>query len=161
MHDVIMNRVEGSKIEAAPKPPDRNFIWFFSDEEPYICMGSRHVRIQRMNHQGNAHRVKTAPSQFWPVRGCGWREAFTDHVGKIHTGLFKDPASPKHSGPASASTGIRPLVFLKAGGRFFPLQARRNGLLKPDQVALYGNKVRCIHAGNCEEQQKTDDEKQI
>jgi hypothetical protein len=122
MHDVIMNRVEGRKVEAAAKPPDRSFIWFFSDKKPYICVGSRHVWIQRMNHQGNPHRVKTASSQFWPVRGCGWRETFTDHMGKIHTGLFNELASTKHSGPASPSSGVRPLVFLKTGGRFFPLE---------------------------------------
>ena len=90
-----------------------------------------------MDHQGDAHRLKTAARQLGPVRGGGSRQHGAGNVRKVDPGLFEYRAFGQYPAAAAAAFCARPVVFDKGAAAVGLRQLFADAVLQRQQEGFY------------------------
>ncbi|CAI8955746.1 hypothetical protein EMIT0P100_70093 [Pseudomonas sp. IT-P100] len=138
VHAVFFVAVIRGQVEAATEPPDRLFTFFFSDEKAHVGVGSRHMRVVRVNHQRHAQGLEATPGQFRPMGAGGRWETAAEDVGKVDAALFDDSTVLDHSRATATAGRAGPGVFDELRAAVFGFQGSANAVLQVEQVGFYG-----------------------
>ena len=135
-HTILAVAVVGSEVVATAKPPDRLLAVLLGDEHAHIGVGSGHIGVARMNHQGYPHGLETAAGQFRARRAGGGGQVGAPHMGEIDPGALKHRALGQH--PAATAAAFRPLPLVgdEVGAAVFLRQGSTDAVLKLEQVGF-------------------------
>ena len=138
MNAVFLDAVIRGQVKASAEPPHRFFAFFLCDEEPYVGVRCRHVRVVRVHHQRHTEGFETSSCQLRSMGAGRGGKAGAEDVGKIDPALFEDVAVLDHAG--SSATPRRPLpgVLDETGAAIFGFERGANAVLKIEQVGFDG-----------------------
>ncbi len=123
VHAVLLDRIVRREVHAAAEPPYR--ILSSRREEPHVHVHRRHVRIARMQHERDAHRLPRAPGELRPRRRGRGRQLRPGDVREAHAGALEKRAILDDPRDAPAALGALPFVRAGTPCRRYPRVARR------------------------------------
>ena len=94
--------------------------------------------VVRVNDQGHAQGLETAPGQFRPMGAGRRRQAAAEDVGEVHSPLLDDLTVGDHPGPTTATARTGPGVFDEARPPVFGFQGSTDTVLQVKQVGFHG-----------------------
>ena len=130
-HRVFFKGVIRGQVKPAAKPPNRSFMFFFSEKETDIGVRRRHIGVSWMNHQRHPQGLKSSPLKISAMGGSRCGEGMPRDMGKVDAPLFYDRTTGQNPRPAAAdAAGIGPLILLEKGIRLLGGKTVANPVLK-------------------------------
>ena len=141
MQHILVIGIVGREIEAAAEPPLGGAAARRGDQEAYIAVGRRRVRISRMKHQGQTHGLEGCAGNFGALDGRGRRHFVAEHMRERHARPLEYRTVAQDAALAAAASRSIPSIAPEscAVDRF---HGRGDSVMQIVQVALDRG---CIH----------------